>query len=112
MLEVNYGFLFLANGRPMGYGGFTPLFRQANTGVNIFPDFRGAEAAFVFQQYLRMIHTIAGCTRFIINPYQLGDGNDEALAAARTGSTTGSGFARLDQQARSRCGDSHRQCAV
>ena len=81
VLEVNYGFLFLANGRPMGYGGFTPLFRQANTGVNIFPDFRGAEAAFVFQQYLRMIHTIAGCTRFIVNPYQLGDGNDEALAS-------------------------------
>ena len=81
VLEVNYGFLFLANGRPMGYGGFTPLFRQANTGINIFPDFRGAEAAFVFQQYLRMIHTIAGCTRFIINPYQLGDGNDEALAS-------------------------------
>jgi hypothetical protein len=81
VLEVNYGFLFLANGGPMGYGGFTPLFRQANTGVNIFPDFRGGEAAFVFQQYLRMIHTIAGCTRFIINPYQLGDGNDEALAS-------------------------------
>ncbi|HSD44856.1 MAG TPA: hypothetical protein VLD36_23680 [Burkholderiales bacterium] len=81
VLEVNYGFLFLANGRPMGYGGFTPLFRQANTGINIFPDFRGAEAAFVFQQYLRMIHTIAGCTRFIVNPYQLGDGNDEALAS-------------------------------
>jgi len=81
VLEVNYGFLFLANGRPIGYGGFTPLFRQANTGVNIFPDFRGAEAAFVFQQYLRMIHAIAGCTRFIINPYQLGDGNDEALAS-------------------------------
>jgi hypothetical protein len=85
VLEVNYGFLFLANGRPMGYGGFTPLFRQANTGVNIFPDFRGAEAAFVFQQYLRMIHTIAGCTRFIINPYQLGDGNDEALASGAYG---------------------------
>jgi hypothetical protein len=81
VLEVNYGFLFLANGRPMGYGGFTPLFRQANTGVNIFPDFRGSEAAFVFEQYLRMIHTIAGCTRFIINPYQLGGGNDEALAS-------------------------------
>jgi hypothetical protein len=81
VLEVNYGFLFLANGRPMGYGGFTPLFRQANTGVNIFPDFRGSEAAFVFEQYLRMIHAIAGCTRFIINPYQLGGGNDEALAS-------------------------------
>ncbi|HSD53110.1 MAG TPA: hypothetical protein VLC47_03060 [Burkholderiales bacterium] len=81
VLEVNYGFLLLANGRPMGYGGFTPLFRQANTGVNIFPDFRGSEAAFVFEQYLRMIHTIADCTRFIINPYQLGDGNDEALAS-------------------------------
>jgi hypothetical protein len=81
VLEVNYGFLFLANGRPMGYGGFTPLFRQANTGVNIFPDFRGSEAAFVFEQYLRMIHTIAGCTRFIVNPYQLGGGNDEALAS-------------------------------
>jgi hypothetical protein len=81
VLEVNYGFLFLANGVPMGYGGFTPLFRQANTGVNIFPDLRGAEAAFVFQQYLRVIHALAGSTRFIINPYQLGDGNDEGLAS-------------------------------
>ena len=81
VLEVNYGFLFLANGMPMGYGGFTTLFRQANTGINVFPEFRGAEAAFVFQQYLRMIHTLCGCTRFIVNPYQLGDGNDEALAS-------------------------------
>ena len=35
-LETNTGYLLLANGVPIGYGGVTPLFRQANTGINIF----------------------------------------------------------------------------
>jgi hypothetical protein len=78
-LEVNYGYLLLSNGMAVGYGGFTPLFAQVNTGINVFPDFRGSEAAFAWQQMLRTMHTMTECARFIINPYQLGAGNDEAL---------------------------------
>ncbi|HTS21204.1 MAG TPA: hypothetical protein VMN79_05265 [Casimicrobiaceae bacterium] len=78
-LEPSFGYLLMANGVPIGYGGFTPLFAQVNTGINVFPEFRGSEAAFAFEQALRLMHTLTGCARFLINPYQFGAGNDEAL---------------------------------
>ncbi|MCC6193304.1 MAG: hypothetical protein IT518_02455, partial [Burkholderiales bacterium] len=78
-LETNTGYLVLANGVPIGYGGVTPLFRQANTGINIFDSFRGSEAAYLWTQMLRAFHTLYGSTRFVINPYQFGAGNAEAI---------------------------------
>jgi len=78
-LEATYGHLLLANGMPIGYGGFTALFAQVNTGINVFPEYRGSEAAFAFEQALRAMHAITGNARFIVNPYQFGAGNDEAL---------------------------------
>lgn len=79
VLEPSFGYLLLANGVPIGYGGFTPLFAQVNTGTNVFPEFRGSEAAFAFEQALRLMHTLTGNERFLVNPYQFGAGNDEAL---------------------------------
>jgi hypothetical protein len=80
-LESNYGYLLLSNGVPIGYGGVTLLFRQANTGINIFEAFRGSEAAFLCAQSLRAFATLFGTRRFIINPYQIGQGNHEAIAS-------------------------------
>lgn len=80
-LEANYGYVLFANGTPVGYGGVTPLAAQANTGVNIFDAFRHAEAPMLFAQALRAFQTLFGVTRFIVNPYQFGAGNDEALAS-------------------------------
>ncbi|MCC6931102.1 MAG: hypothetical protein IT359_19075 [Gemmatimonadaceae bacterium] len=80
-LEANYGYVLFSNGVPVGYGGVTPLAAQANTGVNIFDAFRHAEAAMLFAQALRAFRTLFGVTRFIVNPYQFGAGNDEALAS-------------------------------
>jgi hypothetical protein len=80
-LEVTYGYLLLANGMPIGYGGFTTLFSQVNTGINVFPEYRGGEAAFAFEQALRAMHALTGCAHVIVNPYQFGAGNDEALAS-------------------------------
>lgn len=78
-LECTMGFLILSNGTPIGYGGSSVLFRQVNTGVNIFDEYRGSEAAFLWVQVMRAYHHIAGCTRYIANPYQFGADNDEAL---------------------------------
>lgn len=80
-LETNTGYLLFCNGVPVGYGGVTPLFRQANTGINIFDPFRGGEAAFLWTQMLRAFHTLYGSGRFIVNPYQFGAGNAEAIAS-------------------------------
>lgn len=78
-LETNTGYLLFANGVPIAYGGVTALFRQANTGINVFDAFRGSEAAYLWVQMLRAFHTLYGSRRFIINPYQFGAGNVEAI---------------------------------
>ncbi len=80
-LETNTGFLLFANGIPIGYGGVTPLFRQANTGINIFDAFRGSEAAFLWTQTLRAFRALFGTSRFVINGYQFGAGNAEAISS-------------------------------
>jgi len=80
-LEANYGYVLFANGVPVGYGGVTPLAAQANTGVNIFEAFRHAEAGMLFAQALRAFRTLFGATRFVVNPFQVGADNDEALTS-------------------------------
>jgi len=78
-LECTMGFLIMSNGVPVGYGGASVLFRQVNTGINIFDEYRGSEASFLWVQVMRVYHALVGCTRFIANPYQFGGDNDEAL---------------------------------
>ncbi|MCB9855845.1 MAG: hypothetical protein H6818_09165 [Phycisphaerales bacterium] len=81
VVEGNYGYLLLSNGVPIGYGGVSPLFAQGNTGINIFEEYRGSEAAFLFAQTLRTFRTLFGCDHFIANPYQFGAGNAEAIGS-------------------------------
>lgn len=78
-LECTMGFLILSNGVPIGYGGSSMLYRQANNGINIFDEYRGSEAAWLWVQVMRVFHALSGCTRFIANPYQFGGDNTEAL---------------------------------
>jgi len=78
-MEANYGYLLFSNNVPIGYGGVTAFARQANTGINIFDPFRGSEAAFLWVEMLRAFHTLFGVRRFIINGYQFGEGNAEAI---------------------------------
>lgn len=80
-LEANYGYVMFSNGVPIGYGGVTPFGAQANTGANIFESFRRSEAPFLFLQALRAFRTMFGVTRFVVNPYQFGAGNEEAIAS-------------------------------
>jgi hypothetical protein len=55
------------------------LFKQVNTGINIFDDYRGSEAACLWVQVMRVYHSLVGCNRFVANSYQLGHDNSEAL---------------------------------
>ena len=78
-LECTMGYLILSNGVPIGYGGASVLFKQVNTGINIFAEYRGSEASYLWVQVMRVYHALVGCTRFIASAYQLGDENPEAL---------------------------------
>lgn len=79
-LEANYAYVACKNGVPVAYGGISPLFGQANTGLNVFEPYRHAgEAALLFAQVLRVGRALFGTTRFIVGPYQIGAGNREAI---------------------------------
>jgi hypothetical protein len=78
-LECTMGYLVLANGAPIAYGGSSVVFKQVNTGVNVFDEYRGSEASFLWVQVMRVYHSLVGCTRYVANPYQFGEGNREAL---------------------------------
>ena len=79
LLESVYGFLTLKNGLPVGYVLTSAFFRSAELAFNVFETFRGAEAAPVYGKVLGMTRALFGVDTFTIFPYQLGEGNDEAI---------------------------------
>jgi hypothetical protein len=99
-LECTMGYLILANGVPIGYGGSSVLFRQVNTGINIFDEYRGSEASFLWSQVMRVYHALTGCTRFIANAYQFGGDNSEALQSGAFWFYYRLGYRPMDRQVR------------
>jgi hypothetical protein len=79
LLEAVYGYLTLRNGVPVGYVLSGALFESAEVAYNVFETYRGAEAAAILGRVLAMIRALFGAGSFMIPPYQLGEGNDEAL---------------------------------
>jgi hypothetical protein len=79
LLESVYGFLTLKNGLPVGYVLTSALYRSAEIAFNVFDTFRGAEAGPVYGKVLGMTRALFGADTFTIFPYQLGEGNDEAI---------------------------------
>lgn len=79
LLETVYGFLALKNGVPVGYGTNTVLFGSSEVAFTVFDTFRAGEAAVVFAQALATAKHLFGADTFVIDPYQLGADNDDAL---------------------------------
>ncbi len=79
LLEAVYGFLTLKNGVPIGYVLNSALFGSAEIAYNVFETFRGAEAGVVYGHVVSAVRHLFAADTFAIYPYQLGDGNKEAL---------------------------------
>jgi hypothetical protein len=101
-LEASYGYMLFANGVPLGYGGVTPLLGQGNTGVNIFDEFRRGESAFLYAGVLGAARRVFGCERFIVNPYQFGADNPEAIKSGAFWFYYRLGFRPVDDRLRRR----------
>jgi hypothetical protein len=78
-LHGYYAYLALKNGVPVGYGGGWQLFGALEVGVNIFESFRRGESAFIVSQVLRAYHQAFGMRVVVVDPYQIGHDNQEAL---------------------------------
>ena len=108
-LETTMGFLILSNSVPVGYGGSSVLYRQANTGINIFDEFRGSEAAWLWVQVMRTFRELTGCNRFVANPYQFGAGNTEALKSGAFWFYYRLGFRPVDGDVRQLAGGEYKR---
>jgi hypothetical protein len=79
LFETVTGYLTLRNGVPIGYVLSSTLFGSAEIAYNVFETWRGAEAGRIFGRVLAMVCHLFGSDAFSIDPFQLGDANDEAL---------------------------------
>jgi hypothetical protein len=77
--EGYYAFLVVKNGVPVGYGGGWCLFETLEFGFNVFEAFRQGESAWILGQVLRAYHRIFRMRTVVVDPYQLGADNLEAL---------------------------------
>ncbi len=81
LLASTCGYLILHNGVPIGYGEAFVIGRCATMTFNIFESFRGGEAAYTLCRTLAMVRHLFGAESFSFDQYQLGRGNDEAIAS-------------------------------
>jgi hypothetical protein len=81
MMEAVYAFLTLKNGIPIGYVLNSALYHSAEIAYNVFETWRGAEAGVIYARALATVRHLFGSDSFTIYPYQLGEGNDEAIAS-------------------------------
>ncbi len=79
LLEAVYGYLTLKNGVPVGYVLTSALFSSSELAYNVFDTYRGTEAGAIYGRVLAMTRHLFGSDTFTIFPYQLGEGNDEAI---------------------------------
>ncbi|MDH4288117.1 MAG: hypothetical protein OEV65_05175 [Aquincola sp.] len=78
-VAATYGGLTLRNRVPIGYLQADIVGSSAAISFNTFETFRGGEAAFTFARLLATMHHVFGSRSFTIEPYQLGQDNEEGL---------------------------------
>jgi hypothetical protein len=78
-LEANHGLMLVRNGVPIGYGLGAMLFDRCEVAINIFPEYRSGESAFIFERVAHLFVAHFGARVLVIRPYQIGEDNEEAL---------------------------------
>ena len=69
----------LKNGVPINYVEAIGVCEWMEVGFNTFYTFRGGEVAWIYAQALRCLVALTGAKCISMYPYQLGDGNEEAI---------------------------------
>ena len=78
-LRTYHAGLFFKNAVPIGYIETLTYRKQMEVGFNLYYTFRVGETAWLYGRLLRLFHQLLGVTLFIVDPYQLGLNNDEAI---------------------------------
>lgn len=78
-IDSYMGYLVFKNGLPVAYAGSWILFDSARIGLNVFADYRGGEAKYIFDQVLQLHANVYNLKRFTVDPYQIGKENSEGI---------------------------------
>ena len=78
-LRAYHAGMFFKNGVPAGYIETLSLCERAEVGFNLYYTFREGESAWLYAKLLRLCRQMLGVNTFVVDPYQIGHENDEAL---------------------------------
>ncbi|HEY2364471.1 MAG TPA: hypothetical protein VGK36_25370 [Candidatus Angelobacter sp.] len=85
------------NGVPINYVECISLFDWTEIGFNTFPAYRDGETAWIYAQTLRLLRQLHGSNAISVYPYQIGDGNEEAIASGAFWFYRKMGFRSMNQ---------------
>ena len=80
-LRAGFGTLFARNGVLVGYGDLHAAFSRADVSFNVFYAFRDGESAWLYARLLAVVRAVTGAAQLSVDPYQIGLGNEEAIAS-------------------------------
>ncbi len=84
------------NGVPINYVECISLFDWTEIGFNTFPAYRDGETAWIYAQTLRLLRQMHRTNAISIYPYQIGDGNEEAIGSGAFWFYRKMGFRSMD----------------
>lgn len=78
-IDSYMGYVVFKNGLPVAYAGSWILFDSGRIGLNVFPDYRGGETRYIFEQVLQLHASVYHLKRFSVDPYQVGKDNSDGI---------------------------------
>jgi len=88
----------IKNGVPINYVECISLFDWTEIGFNTFPAYRDGETAWIYAQTLRLLRQLHGVNAISVYPYQIGDGNEEAIGSGAFWFYRKLGFRSMDPE--------------
>ena len=80
-LRAAFGTLFARNGVLVGYGDLHAALGRADVSFNVFYAFRDGESAWLYARLLAVCRAVTSAAQLSVDPYQVGLGNEEAIAS-------------------------------
>jgi hypothetical protein len=78
-LRAYHAGMLFKNAVPIGYIECLTLFDRMEVGFNLYYTFREGETAWIYARLLRLFRQLLGVTCFAVDPYQIGNHNQEAI---------------------------------
>jgi len=99
-LRAGFAGFFVKNGVPIGYIEALAFFERVEVGFNIYYAFREGESAWIFARVVKLLNQALGVASFSIDPYQIGQENEEAIASGAFWFYRKLGFRSTDRRLR------------